>query len=82
MGRTGCEHHCGEKRGVDMNELGFYYIDIHKAWLHTPTSSLIFMHELFTRDDEGISLLVFDRTGENPSQWLIDCLKNPLDIEL
>lgn len=62
-----------------MNELGFYYIDIHKAWLHTPTSSLIFMHELFTRDDKDIALLVFDRTGENPSQWLIECLKSPFD---
>jgi hypothetical protein len=37
------------------------------------------MHELFSRGDEEIALLVFNRTGENPSQWLIECLKNPLD---
>jgi hypothetical protein len=63
----------------DVDDLGFHYIDVHKAWFHTPTSSLIFMHELFSRGDEEIALLVFNRTGENPSQWLIECLKNPLD---
>ncbi len=62
-----------------MNDLGFWYIDIHKAWFHTPTSSLIFMHELFSREDEDIALLVLNRTGENPSQWLIENLKNPFD---
>ncbi len=62
-----------------MNELGFWYIDMHSAWFHTPTSSLIFMHELFSRGDEDIALLVLNRTGENPSQWLIDNLKNPFD---
>ena len=60
-----------------MNDLGFYYIDIHEAWFHTPTSSLIFLHELFTRDDDEIHDLVFERTGENPSEWLIEALKYP-----
>lgn len=62
-----------------MNDLGFYYIDKHDAWLHKPTNSLIFMHELFCREDEDIAILLFNRTGENPSEWLIECLKNPLD---
>lgn len=62
-----------------MNELGFYYIDIHRAWFHMPTSSIIFMHELFSRNDKDIAILVFERTGENPSTWLIECLRNPFD---
>lgn len=63
--------------GVEMNDLGFFYIDIHEAWLYTPTNSLIFMHELFTRTDEEIKELVLERTGENPSTWLIEALKYP-----
>jgi hypothetical protein len=62
-----------------MNELGFFYIEIHEAWFHTPTSSLIFLHELFTRSDEEIHTLVFERTGENPSEWLIEQLKYPFE---
>lgn len=62
-----------------MNDLGFYYIEIHEAWFHTPTSSLIFLHELFTRNDEEIHTLVFERTGENPSEWLIEQLKYPFE---
>ena len=60
-----------------MNELGFYYIDIHNAWYHSPTWNLIFMDELFVRSDEEIKMLVFERIGENPSDWLIEQLKNP-----
>jgi len=62
-----------------MNELGFYYIEVHEAWFHTPTSSLIFLDELFTRNDEEIHALVFERTGENPSEWLIERLKYPFE---
>lgn len=62
-----------------MNELGFFYIEIHEAWLHTPSSSLIFLHELFNRDDDEIHALVFARTGENPSTWLIESLKYPYE---
>lgn len=62
-----------------MNDLGFYYIEVHEAWLYTPTTSLIFMHELFTKTDEEIAYMVFDRTGENPSEWLIESLKNPYE---
>ena len=62
-----------------MEDLGFYYIDIHEVWLHEPTSNLIFMHELFTRNDDEIKDLVFERTGENPSDWLISALKYPYE---
>lgn len=65
--------------GVEMNDLGFYYIEVHEAWFHTPTSSLIFLHELFTRTDDEIHALVFERTGENPSKWLISGLKHPYE---
>jgi hypothetical protein len=58
-----------------MNDLGFSYIYKHKAWLHIPTSSLIFLYELDT--DKDIHALVFERTGENPSEWLIEALKYP-----
>lgn len=62
-----------------MNDLGFSYIDIHEVWLHEPTNNLIFMHELFTRNDDEIKDLVFERTGENPSDWLISALKHPYE---
>lgn len=62
-----------------MNELGFYYINEHEAWYHTPTSNLFFMHEIFTRSDAEIADLVFERTGENPSDWLIENLKYPYE---
>lgn len=62
-----------------MNELGFHYIYKHEVWLHTPTSSIIFLHELFTSTDDEIHALVFERTGENPSEWLIEALKYPFD---
>ena len=62
-----------------MNDLGFFYIEVHEAWFHTPTSSIIFLHELFTRSDDEIATLVFERTGENPSEWLIERLKYPFD---
>lgn len=65
--------------GAEMNDLGFFYIYEHEAWYHTPTSSLIFMHELFVKDDDEIHTLVFERTGENPSEWLIESLKNPYE---
>lgn len=68
--------------GVEMNELGFFYIDIHEAWYHTPSRHLFFMHELFTRTDEEIKMLVFERTGENPSDWLIQSLKYPYGDEI
>lgn len=68
--------------GVEMNELGFFYIEVHEAWLHTPSSSLIFLHELFTRTDDEIHALVFERTGENPSEWLIESLKYPYETVL
>jgi hypothetical protein len=61
-----------------MEDLGFYYIYNHKAWFHTPTSSLIFIHEIDTQDYDYIHGLVFERTGENPSEWLIEALKMPL----
>jgi len=65
-----------------VNDLGFFYIHIHEAWFHTPTSSIIFMHEVFTRNDDEIHALVFERTGENPSEWLIEALKYPyIDVE-
>ena len=65
-----------------MNDLGFFYIDIHTAWFHTPTSSLIFMHEIFTKSDDEIHALVFERTGENPSEWIIEALKYPyIDVD-
>lgn len=73
---------CGNSRSlgaVDMDELGFYYLDKHEAWLHSPTSSLIFMHELFVKDDDEIHELVFERCGENPSEWLISALKHPFE---
>ena len=60
-----------------MNDLGFFYIDIHKAWFHIPTSSIIFIHELESRSDDEIHALVFERCGENPSEWLIEALKYP-----
>lgn len=60
-----------------MEDLGFYYIEIHEAWFHTPTSNLIFLQELFIRTNEEIKDLVFERTGENPSDWLIEALKYP-----
>lgn len=63
-----------------MNELGFFYIEQHEAWLHTPSSSLIFLHELFTKTDQEIAYMVFDRTGENPSEWLIESLKYPFEM--
>ena len=69
---------CG---GNLLNDLGFYYIEIHEAWFHTPTSNLIFLDELFMRDDNDIKDLVFERTGENPSEWLIERLKNPFEHE-
>ena len=47
-----------------MNDLGFYYIDIHRAWLHEPTSSLIFIHELDSKSGDEIHALVFERTGD------------------
>lgn len=62
-----------------MNELGFHYLDKHEAWLHIPTTSLIFMHELFSNDDEEIGNIIFERTGENPSEWLISNLKHPFE---
>ena len=62
-----------------MNDLGFSYIDIHEAWLHIPTSSVIFLHEIFTRSDEELKDMIFERTGENPSDWLIEALKYPYD---
>lgn len=62
-----------------MEELGFYYIYQHEAWYHTPSGHLIFMHELFTKDDDEIHALVFERTGENPSEWLISNLKHPYE---
>jgi hypothetical protein len=62
-----------------MNDLGFFYIDIHEAWYHEPTSSLIFLHELFNREDDEIHALVFERCGENPSEWLISSLKHPYE---
>lgn len=65
-----------------MEELGFSYIEIHEAWFHTPTSNLIFVDELFMRNDEEIKDLVFERTGENPSEWLISNLKNPFDAPI
>jgi hypothetical protein len=37
------------------------------------------MHELFTRDDDEIHELVFERAGENPSEWLISNLKHPYE---
>jgi len=68
-----------------MEDLGFYYIYNHKAWFHTPTSSLIFIHEIDTQDYDYIHGLVFERTGVrsedlqlNPSEWLIEALKMPL----
>ena len=64
-----------------MEDLGFFYIEIHEAWFHTPTSSLIFIDELFMRNDDEIKDLVFERTGENPSEWLIERLKNPFEHE-
>jgi hypothetical protein len=40
------------------------------------------MHEVFTRNDDEIHALVFERTGENPSEWLIEALKYPyIDVE-
>ena len=66
-------------RAVHMEELGFHYIYKHQAWYHIPTSSLIFMHELFLRTDDEIHELVFERTGENPSEWLIGALKYPFE---
>ena len=69
-----------------MNDLGFFYIDIHEAWYHTPTSSLIFLHELFNRSNDEIHALVFERCGVrstdlqlNPSDWLISSLKHPYE---
>ena len=71
-----------------MEDLGFSYIEQHSAWLHTPTSSIIFLHELFTSTDDEIHELVFERTGDgfgiqtlqlNPSEWLIEALKYPFD---
>ena len=47
-----------------MEELGFSYIEQHSAWLHKPTSSIIFLHELFTSTDDEIHELVFERTGD------------------
>lgn len=47
-----------------MEDLGFYYIEVHKAWFHTPTSSLIFLYELDIRTDDEIHALVFERTGD------------------
>jgi hypothetical protein len=67
---------------VVVNDLGFFYLEVHAAWYHTPTSSLIFMHELFNREDDEIHALVFERTGENPSEWLIQRLKYPYDFDL
>lgn len=65
-----------------MEDLGFSYIEIHEAWFHSPTSHLIFLDELFMRDDDEIKMLVFERTGENPSDWLITRLKYPYDYPL
>lgn len=62
-----------------MNDLGFFYIDIHEVWFHIPTSSLIFMHEVFTRSDDELKDIIFERTGENPSDWLIMGLKYPYE---
>lgn len=62
-----------------MEDLGFFYIEVHEAWFHTPTSNLIFMDEIFTRTDEELKMLVFERIGENPSDWLISNLKHPFD---
>ena len=62
-----------------MNELGFYYIYEHEAWLYTPNSSLIFMHELFVREDEEIRDLVFERTDIYPADWVIEALKYPYE---
>jgi len=63
-----------------VNELEFYYIEQHRAWLHIPTSSLIFIHELDTPDDDYIHKVIFERTGENPTDWLIWSLKYPLEV--
>jgi hypothetical protein len=68
-----------------MEDLGFSYIYKHKAWLHIPTSSLIFIYELDMYSYDEIHALVFERTGVrsedlqlNPSEWLIEALKMPL----
>jgi hypothetical protein len=61
-----------------MEDLGFSYIHKHKVWLHIPTSSLIFIYELDMYSYDEIHTLVFERTGENPSEWLIEALKMPL----
>ena len=63
-----------------VDTLSFSYIYKHKAWLHIPTSSLIFIYELDTQDDDYIHKVIFERTGENPSDWLIWSLKYPLEV--
>lgn len=44
-----------------VDTLSFSYIYKHKAWLHIPTSSLIFIYELDTPDDDYIHKVIFER---------------------